>query len=85
MKTFEFKKLELKQEGSWFKRNFTSAHFKKTVLYCIIGALIGYVLFYFEQDASTQYLWSDKAMNNVFMGLAFGIFITNSPCARGRC
>jgi hypothetical protein len=85
MEPFKFKKLDVKQEGSWLKRLVTSAHFKKTVLFAASGALIGYVLFILEQDASQQIYWSDAAMQNVLMGLAFGVFITNSPCARGRC
>ncbi|MBS2212304.1 hypothetical protein KEM09_12885 [Carboxylicivirga mesophila] len=85
MEPFKFKKLEIEQEGNWLKRLLTSPHFKKTVLYAVIGAFIGYVLFIIEQDAVKLIFWSDTAMQNVLMGLAFGVFITNSPCARGKC
>lgn len=85
MKEFKFKKLEIKKEGSWLKRNIGSNHFKKTVLYSFIGASLGYALFYFGQDVDSPNLWNDEAMQNVFIGFGFGIFITNSPCARGRC
>ncbi|MBR8535491.1 hypothetical protein KDU71_07965 [Carboxylicivirga sediminis] len=85
MEPFKFKKLEIEQEGSWLKRLLKSPHFKKTIVYAAIGASIGYVLFIIEQDAAKLILWSDTAMQNVLMGMAFGVFITNSPCARGKC
>lgn len=85
MEPLKFKKLELEQEGSWLKRLVTSAHFRKTVLYAAVGALIGYVLFILEQNGDSRLYWSDVATQNVLMGLAFGVFITNSPCARGKC
>ena len=85
MKIFQFKKLEIEQEGSWIKRTITSNHFKKTILFSVVSSLIGYGLFYFGQGAGIKVYWNDQAFEYVFMGLAFGIFITNSPCARGKC
>ncbi len=85
MKTFKFKELEVTPDGSWFVRTMNSPHLKKTVLYGLVGALIGYVLFYLSLGSDSRVLWNDEAMSNVLMGLAFGVFITNSPCARGRC
>ncbi len=85
MKTFEFKKLELEDDRSWFKRTFTSKHFIKTLVYVVMGAIFGYVFYYFSDNRSADMLWSEEAFNNVFWGMALGLFITNSPCARGRC
>lgn len=85
MKTFQFKKLEIKQEASWLKRTISSDHFKKTILSCFIAALAGYALFYFGQDTNLREVWNDKALKNMLMGIGFGIFLTNSPCARGKC
>ncbi|WP_439185471.1 hypothetical protein [Carboxylicivirga taeanensis] len=85
MEPFKFKKLELENEGSWLKRKLTSPHFRKTIIYAAIGAAIGYGLFILEQNGANRLYWSDTALQNVLMGLAFGIFITNSPCARGKC
>lgn len=85
MKTYQFKELEIKGEGSWFKRVFTSPHAKKTIIYTLIGAIGGFMMFYFSQDAATRVLWSTLATEKVLMGMALGLFITNSPCARGRC
>lgn len=81
----EFKKLEIKPEGNWFKRTIKSTHLKKTVIVSLICALIGYIIFYFGQGAGTQEFWNDDALQNTAIGLAIGIYLTNSPCARGRC
>ena len=85
MKTFKFKELEITPEGNWLIRTMSSPHFKKTVLYGLVGAFIGYVLFYLSLGSDVRVLWNDEAMSNVLMGLVFGVFITNSPCARGKC
>ena len=85
MKTFKFKELEITHEDSWLIRTMRSPHFRKTVLYGVVGAVIGYVLYYLSLGTDSRVLWSDEAMSNVLMGLAFGVFITNSPCARGKC
>lgn len=81
----EIKKLELKYEGSLIKRLLASAHFKKTTLYSLLGVIIGYALFYFEQGGDNYVFWNEDALTNVLIGFGFGIFLTNSPCARGRC
>ncbi|NOQ23800.1 MAG: hypothetical protein GQ564_00420 [Bacteroidales bacterium] len=85
MKTFQFKKLEIKQEASWLKRLFSSDHLKKTAIYSIIGALVGYILFYLGQAEIVRELWNDEALKNMLIGIGFAIFLTNSPCAKGRC
>lgn len=81
----EFKKLEINQEGNRLKRTISSEHFKKTVLYGIIGAVAGYVLFYFEQNVDLREFWNEEALRNMLMGSGFGIFLRVSPCSRGRC
>lgn len=85
MERFNFKELDLKQEGSWLQRTIRSNHFQKTIIYCVIGAVIGYALFYFGQNAAVKSLWNKEATQNVLVGLGIGLFLTNSPCARGRC
>ena len=85
MRTFKFKQLELEQDKSWFQRTFASKHFIKTLIYSLLGALIGFAVFYFSDSRDASVLWSDEALNNVFWGIALGVFVTNSPCARGRC
>ncbi len=85
MKTFKFKELELDQDKNWFQKTFTSPHIKKTLIYSLIGALIGFCVFYFSDSRDAGVFWNEDAFNNVFWGIALGVFMTNSPCARGRC
>ena len=85
MNTFNFKKLELGKEGSWIQKTVRSVHFKKTLILSVIGAIFGYALFYFGQEAGIREFWDDGALSNMLLGAGFGIFITNSPCSRGRC
>jgi len=81
----EFKKLEIKQEGNWFKRLITSAHFKKSILFIIIGATAGFVFTYFSEGRELLEIPKKDFYTNIFTGAFVGFFLTNSPCARGRC
>ncbi len=85
MKTFEFKQLNIKPEGNWIKRTFATPHAKRTLFYALFGALMGYVIYFFSDIRPDGVLWSESTLQNILMGLGFGIFITNSPCARGKC
>lgn len=85
MKPYQFKKLEIKSEDHWIKRTIGSAQFKKTIITGLVGALIGLAIYYLSEGISTSQLWSDEAAEHLLMGLGFGVFISNSPCARGRC
>ena len=85
MQKFTFKKLELQQEGSWLKRTITSPHVRRTVIYATIGAVLGFVLYYLSDEKVAGVFWNDAATKHVLMGLGMGVFITNSPCSRGRC
>jgi hypothetical protein len=82
---FKFKELEIKEEGSWINNKIKSAHFKKTLISVIAGIGIG-LLFYFFTDAKNidNFVWQDAYQNMIFGGF-IGLFITNSPCARGKC
>lgn len=85
MKTYQFKELDIKPEGSWLIRTLKSAHFKKTIVVALTGAIVGYALFYFSLPTDSNAFWGDEALTNMMMGFAFGVFFTNNPCARGRC
>jgi len=80
-----FKKLDIKPDGSWIKRTVQSIRFRKTIVYSLIGVVMGYALFYLVDGYAAGIYWNDAALENVLMGLGFGILITNSPCARGKC
>ena len=85
MKTFEFKKLDIKPEGSKLTRFIKSGQFKRTLIFMALGALIGFGTFYFGKSNASGEFWSDVALKHIFLGAGLGAFISNSPCARGRC
>jgi len=81
----EFKKLELEPEGSWIKRKISNPHFKKSVIYMLVGAVLGFVFFYITEGMSMDKIPISEVAQSMFFGAFMGFFITNSPCARGRC
>lgn len=81
----EFKQLEIKPEGNWFKRTFTTPHAKRTAVYILIGALVGVGFFYFSQGRHMETIKFGDVAQSLIIGGFMGFFITNSPCARGRC
>lgn len=81
----EFKKLEIKQDGSWIKRFISSKHTQKTGLYMLIGAVISFLFYYFTEGINLTTFHTYEALKSIFIGAFFGLFITNSPCARGKC
>ena len=81
----EFKKLEIKEEGNWLQRKIRNPHIKKTVLYILIGAVAGFAFFYFSEGMFMDKMPKEDIYQSVLIGAFFGFFITNSPCARGRC
>ena len=81
----EFKKLEIKEEGNWFQRKIKNPHFKKTILYILIGAIVGFAFYYFSEGMHMDSMPQNEIVQSILVGAFFGFFITNSPCARGRC
>jgi RsiW-degrading membrane proteinase PrsW (M82 family) len=81
----EFKKLDIKPEGSWVSRTILSQHGKKTILYILVGAIAGFVLFFITQEKQFSEITAGDIVKSMAMGGFFGFFITNSPCARNKC
>jgi len=81
----EFKKLELEPEGSWIKRKISNPHFKKSVIYMLAGAVLGFVFFYVSEGMNMDKIPTKDVLQSMAFGGFMGFFITNSPCARGRC
>ena len=81
----EFKKLDIQPEGSWLKRTITSPHFKKTIIYILIGAIAGFLFTYFTAGKPLAELGSGDIFQSIIIGAFVGFFITNSPCARNKC
>lgn len=85
MKPFKFKQLEIKEEGSWFKRTFGTAHAKRTFKYMLVGAAGGFLYFYLTEGQHMASIEVGDVFKSLSIGAFMGFFITNSPCARGRC
>jgi hypothetical protein len=81
----QFNPLELKQEGSWIKRTLRSPQFKRTLIAILIGAVAGFAFYYFSEGQHLESIPGREIAESMFIGGFFGFFITNSPCARGRC
>lgn len=81
----EFKKLEIEQKGNWISRLITSSHTRKTLLAISLGALAGFLFFYFSEGRSAEIITTGEVLKSLAIGGFIGFFITNSPCARGRC
>ena len=81
----EYKKLELKEEGSWFKRLISKPHTKKTLLYILGGMVLGVAYTFFTEGQSFTHVPGKEFFQNALTGGFLGFFITNSPCARGAC
>lgn len=81
----EVKKLELSTNGSWYRRNIATSRFRKTMLAILAGGLAGFLFHYLTEGRElATYMFSDS-LNSILMGGLLGFWITNSPCARGRC
>ena len=81
----QFKKLELKDDTSWFKRTFSSPHVRKTLISIGVGAIIGLVYFLLSEGKNMDNVTTDEIVKSMLFGAFLGFFISNSPCAKGRC
>jgi RsiW-degrading membrane proteinase PrsW (M82 family) len=81
----QFKQLDLKPQGSWVSRTLHSPRFKTTLIAIMAGALVGFLFFYFTEGKQMAHIPSIEIIKSALIGGFFGFFITNSPCARGRC
>lgn len=81
----EFKHLEISPENNRLKRLFSSKQFRKSVIYILIGVVLGIVFTYLAGGMQLSNLNLKDLITNAFFGAFFGFFITNSPCARNSC
>lgn len=81
----EFEKLKIEQEGNWMKRKLANPHFRKSILSILIGALAGFAFFYLTEGMFMDKMPNKDILQSIIIGAFLGFFITNSPCARGRC
>ena len=81
----QFKQLDIKPQGSWWVRTLQSPRFKTTMTAIAVGAILGFLLFYFTEGRLMESMPAKEIVKSLLIGGFFGFFITNSPCARGRC
>jgi len=81
----QFKQLDIKPEGNWVQRNLQTPHAKKTMLAMLLGAVVVFVFTLLTDEKSIAELSSGDIFQSIFLGGMIGLFMTNSPCARGRC
>ncbi len=81
----QFKQLDLKPQGNVIQRTIKAPRFKSTFLAILIGAGIGFVFFYLTEGRLMESMPTGDILKSLAVGGFFGFFITNSPCARGRC
>jgi len=80
----QFKKLELEGEKG-IKGLLKSKHFKTSLISIAVGAVAGFGYYYFTGGQSMETMTFNEIVKHVVLGGFFGFFVTNSPCARGRC
>jgi uncharacterized membrane protein YraQ (UPF0718 family) len=81
----QFQQLDIKPQGNWFTRTISSPRFKNTTTAVVIGALLGFLIFYLTEGRLMESMPGKDIVKSLLIGGFFGFFVTNSPCARGRC
>ncbi|PWE01334.1 hypothetical protein [Marinilabilia rubra] len=81
----EFKKLELETENRGLKGWIKTRHFKTSIISIVVGAAAGFGYYYFSEAKAFDSVIFTEAFKFIAMGGFLGFFVTNSPCARGRC
>lgn len=81
----EFKELEIKSDQSWLKRILSSRQTRRSLTFAVVGAIAGFLIFYFSEGRHMEVLRFADILKSTVIGGIFGLMITNSPCARGRC
>jgi len=81
----EVKKLNLQPENKGLKGLIKSKQTRRTLTAILIGAVAALAFYYLTDAQSLEAFSVGEALKNMALGAFFGFFITNSPCARGRC
>ena len=81
----QFKELEIKPQGSRLGRLIRRPQTRRTLIAVFTGAAIGFAFFYLTERRVMESIPANDIVKSLLVGGFFGFFITNSPCARGRC
>jgi len=80
----EVKKLEIVEEKG-IKGFIKSKQTRRTIIAILIGAVAALAFYYITEAQSIDAFSMNEALKNMALGAFLGFFVTNSPCARGRC
>ncbi len=80
----EVKKLDIAEEKG-IKGFLKSKKTRRTVIAILIGASAALAFYYFTDAQNMNAFSVEDALKNMALGGFLGFFVTNSPCARGRC
>ena len=79
------RRLSIQPEQNKLKGLFMNSHFKRTAAGIIVGAVAGFAFFYFTEGLYMDSLPTKDILQSLAFGGLFGLFFTNSPCARNKC
>lgn len=79
-----FKEVELKKNTS-LKSIFNGKRFRRTLIFMLVGAIASFVYYYYTEGQHMEIIPQEDIFKSLSIGALFGIFISNSPCARGQC
>ncbi|MEN6362285.1 MAG: hypothetical protein ABFC90_06560 [Bacteroidales bacterium] len=67
------------------KRIFLSRAFLQPFIGVVVGGLLGFLYYHFIGCTSGQCVITGTPLGSIIVGALFGLFITSSPCSRGKC
>jgi len=79
----DFKEVEVKRKPLAGLLNI--ARLKRTFLFMIAGAALSFAWFYYSEGQHMDVLSETETFKSLAIGAFFGLFISNSPCAKGQC
>lgn len=81
----QIKKLELQPDNKTFKEKIKSKKLRATLIGVIVGSLAGFAVYYFTEGIYLDSIPNKDIIQSLVFGALFGLFVTNSPCARNQC
>ena len=71
----QFKQLDLKPQGTWVTRTVNAPRFKTTLTAILVGAVIGFLFFYFTSGGITGHVQS-LILASIFSIISFLLFVS---------
>lgn len=78
----EIQKMNIKIK---FSERIKTWKFWKSIVAVFIGGLGGFLYYHFIGCTSGQCAITSNPYMSIIFGGAMGLFVTNSPCSRGKC